>query len=156
MEIAWNISECYQVSEIELVYKTKVKANLRPQISGANDVYQVLMNAWDLDKIELLEEFKVVFLNRSNRVLGIYNLSSGGTTGTICDIKLIFVAALKSNAHAVILAHNHPSGNLKPSEADKQMTQKVKQAGVILDINVLDHLIVTKDGYFAFGESGLI
>lgn len=86
-----------------------------------------------------------MLLNRMNKVLGIYLISVGGFAGTVCDPKVVFQAALKTNASSIILAHNHPSGNLKPSDADLQLTEKLKKGGKLLDIAVLDHLILTEE-----------
>lgn len=148
---AWSIA-----SEIELVYKSKVKASERPQIRDSKDAYDILLKVWNHDKIDLQEEFKVLFLNRANRVLAVYNLSSGGTTGTVCDPRLIFTAALKCNCVSMVLAHNHPSANLKPSRADEELTGKLKQAGTFLDIKVVDHIIISSEGYFSFADEGLL
>ena len=144
------------VTEIELVYKTKVKASDRPKIEGVTDTYNFLLKTWDENKLELQEQFKVLLLNRAHRVLGIYDLSSGGVTGVIADPKLIFAAALKANASSIILAHNHPSGDLCPSRADEDLTRKISQAGKLLDIIVLDHLIIAKHDYYSFADHGLI
>jgi DNA repair protein RadC len=148
--------DCTKVSEIELIYKSKVKASERPRIRDSREAYTLLINHWDPDKIELLEEFKVIFLNQANKVLGIFNVSSGGITGTVADPRLIFSAALKASACNIMLAHSHPSGNLKPSRADEELTNKLKNAGQFLDIRVLDHLIVTRDQYFSFADEGLL
>ena len=156
MEGKNQTSDWTKVSEVELIYKSKVKASDRPRISDSREAYALLMFHWDLDKIELVEEFKVIFLNQANRVLGIFNVSSGGITGTVADPRLIFSAALKACACNIMLAHSHPSGNLKPSRADEELTNKFKNAGQFLDIRVLDHLIVTKDQYFSFADEGLI
>lgn len=147
----WNI-----VSEIELIYRTKVKASDRPQIKSSNDAYRLALSAWNPDKIELFEQFKVLLLNNANRALGIYEVSSGGITGTVVDVRLIFSAALKANATALIMIHNHPSGQLKASEADKQITRKVKEAGKILDISLLDSLIITPETYYSFADDGAL
>jgi DNA repair protein RadC len=98
----------------------------------------------------------IMLLNRANRVIGVYKVSNGGLTGTVADIRLIFVAALKAAAGSIILAHNHPSGNLNPSGEDSRLTQKIKDAGKLLDIQVLDHLILSKEGYFSFADQGMI
>ena len=95
-------------------------------------------------------------MNKIQRVLGIYELSTGGFAGTIADPKLVFIAALKANACNIILTHNHPSGNLKPSRADEELTRKIATAGMYLDIKVSDHIIVTSEGYYSFGDEGLI
>ncbi len=145
-----------QIAEVELIYKTKVKASERPYIKTSKDGYDLLLQAWDENKIDFVEQFKVLFLNRANRVLGIYEVSSGGISGTVADPRLIFAAALKANTCNIVISHNHPSGNLKPSQSDEQLTQKIKQAGMFLDINLLDHIIVTSEGYFSFADEGLL
>jgi len=146
----------YHLAEVELVYKTKVRASERPTISNPDDSYQVLKSIWDQDKMNLLEEFKVMYLNGSNRVIGIYEMSSGGITGTVADPRLILVAALKSLAVSLILAHNHPSGNLKASQADIDLTKKINEAGKFHDIKLLDHIIISSEGYFSFANEGYL
>ena len=102
------------------------------------------------------EEFWILYLNNSNKVIYKYQLSKGGITGTVVDIRLVFKVALEQNATAIILAHNHPSGTLVPSEADKQITKKLKMAGDNLDIKVLDHIIVTEKDYYSFMDSNIL
>src|SRR4051794_6615146 len=109
-------------SEVELIYKSKVKASERPVIASSKNAYEVLLKVWDENKIEFVEQFKVLLLNRANKVLGVYDVSSGGVTGTVADPKVIFIAALKANASSLVLSHNHPSGNLKPSRQDEELT----------------------------------
>ena len=109
-----------------------------------------------MDLIELQEEFNIIILNRSNEVLGIYNISKGGSTGTIVDAKLVFATALKCNANSIVLAHNHPSGNLTPSQNDLNLTRKLKKAGEVIDVSVVDHLILTKEGYYSFADEGIL
>jgi DNA repair protein RadC len=144
------------VAEIEISYKSNVKPSDRPKITGSKDVYQLFINTWDSSKIEMVEQFKVMLLNRGNRVLGICTISTGSTTGTIVDPKQVFVVALKTNAIDIILAHNHPSGNLIPSNNDYEITQKLKAAGKLLDVKVIDHLIVSTEGYYSFADEGVI
>lgn len=144
------------VSEIELSYKTRTKAVDRPKITSSFAAYQIALQIWNPNKIEFLEECKILLLNNSNKVLGAYEVSSGGITGTVVDLRLIFAAALKANATAIILMHNHPSGNLTASEADRNITKKVKEAGKILDIQLLDHLIVTSEHYYSFADEGAL
>lgn len=146
----WKIA-----SEIELTYKTKIKASERPQITSSLSAYKVALETWNYDKIELLEQFKVLLLNKSNRVLGVYEASSGGTAGTIVDLKLLFTAAFKANASAIIMIHNHPSGSTLPSRVDKLITKKVKEAGAFLEIEVVDHLIISRESYYSFADSGV-
>ncbi len=147
----WNM-----VSEVELVYKSKVKPSQRLQIKKSSDVQELLRQIWDENKIELVEQFKVILLNRNNRVLGFFEASSGGVSGTVADPKLIFMAALKMNACALIIAHNHPSGNKLPSEADKSLTLKIKEGAKLLDMSLLDHIIVTTEECFSFADEGLL
>lgn len=148
---AWTVA-----SEVELIYKSKVKASERPTIRSSKDCYQLFINQWDDNKLDFVEQFKVALLNRANRVLGIYEVSTGGVSGTIADPKLIFVAALKANACGILLCHNHPSANLQPSNADTRLTEKIVSAGRFLDINVLDHIILSREGYLSFADEGLL
>ncbi len=144
------------VTEVTLIYRTKIKPSQRPVVKSSNDAFQILMNNWDKDTIDFVEQFKVLYLNRGNGVLAIYELSRGGLTATVADHRLIFAAALKLNATAIILCHNHPSGNLTPSSADKMITTKIKNAGILLDILVSDHIILTSESYFSFADEGLL
>lgn len=156
MEIT-NTLVLAQVAEIQLIYKSKVKPSERPKVTTSRDAYNLLKQNWDENKIEFVEQFKVLFLNRANKVLGIFELSTGGVSGTVADPKLVFTAALKLNACNIILCHNHPSGNIKPSRADEQLTQKIKEAGKYLDLPVIDHLIISsEEGYYSFADEGLL
>lgn len=155
-QLSFQMPEWSKVAEVELVYKTKVKASERPKINSSKDIYNVLRQIWDENKIDMVEEFKVIFLNRGNRVTGVYEASSGGITGTVADPRLILAAAIKSLSVSIILSHNHPSGNLKPSRADEELTLKIKEAGKYHDIRVIDHIIVTSEGYYSFADEGLL
>jgi len=124
-----NISH---IAEVELVYKTNVRPSDRLKVTTSRDAYDVLLQSWDPNTLELCEEFKILFLNRANKILGLFKLSKGGVSGTVADPKLIFAAALKANASSIILAHNHPSGNLQPSQSDLDLTNKCKEAGKFL------------------------
>lgn len=155
-QLAMNFPEWTRVAEVELVYKTKVKASERPKISSIKDSYNLLKEIWNENTIEMQEEFKVMLLNTGNRVIGIYEMSSGGLTGTVADPRLILAAAIKSLAVAIILSHNHPSGNLKPSRADEELTQKIKIAASYHAITVIDHIIISKEGYYSFADEGLL
>lgn len=154
METSKTLQKWNQVSEIQLIYKTKVKVTERPYIKSSKTVHQLALQCWNPDTIEFFEQFKILLLNQSNRVLGMYEVSSGGIAGTIVDLRLIFAAAIKANAVSLIMIHNHPSGQVKPSEADKQITRKVKEAGRIMDITLLDHLIITPETYYSFADEG--
>jgi len=144
------------VAEIELVYRNKQKLSERPHIKSSKDAYQLFLNTWDDGKLELQEHFKVALLDRKNTCLGISKIAEGGITGTVVDLRLIFAVAVKARATGIILAHNHPSGNLTPSVNDIQITKKCGRAGEQLDITVLDHIIVTRHGYTSFSDDGLI
>lgn len=126
----------------------------RIKITHSQSIYEVLLRHWTLDTIEYHEESKIILLNRANELLGIYELSKGGITGTVVDIRIILAVALKCNASSIILVHNHPSGNLAPSNADKSITLKLKEACKLLDLILLDHLIISKKSYYSFADSG--
>ncbi|GAL86822.1 hypothetical protein MYP_4052 [Sporocytophaga myxococcoides] len=149
-----NLLKSENLSEVELSYKYKAKPSSLPQITCSGDAYNLLLSIWQMDKIEYIEEFIVLLLNRSNRVLGWTKVSSGGVSGTVADPRIIFQTALLSNASGIILAHNHPSGNIYPSEPDIQLTKKMKEAGKVLEIPVLDHIIITSENYYSFADEG--
>jgi DNA repair protein RadC len=122
-------------------------------VRSSKDIYEVLHSALaDIDH----EEFWIILLNRANVVKDKICISRGGISGTVVDQRLIFKPALERLASSVVLCHNHPSGNMKPSEQDKALTKKVVQSGVILDIAVIDHIIFTDKGYFSFADEGLL
>ena len=123
------------------------------KITGSNDIYQFMKpELLDLPK----EEFWVLLLNRANRLIKKEQISSGGVSGTVADPKIIFKAALDQYASSIILVHNHPSGNLKPSQADIKLTNKMKEAGNLLEIPVLDHIIFSNEGYLSFADEGML
>ena len=145
-----------KVSEIELSYKPQQAVSTLPKVDSSEDAYRVFIETWDSEKLEFIEQFRAIFLNRASRVIGICTVTSGGLSSTVLDYRLLYAAALKALASAVIIAHNHPSGNPKPSEADKKVTKLVHEAGKLLDIALIDHLIVTKEGYYSFSEQGAL
>lgn len=123
------------------------------KITSSKSVFELLHSRMgDLEH----EEFWIVYLNNANKVLHTAQLSKGGITGTLVDVRLVMRQALELGAVALILAHNHPSGTLKPSSADKQITQKLKLAAEALDLKVLDHLIITQKEYFSFADEGIL
>jgi len=140
-----------QIAEVQVSYKTKNRKHFK--ITDSIATYKLLLSCWNKNTLELQEEFKVLLLNRGNKVLGVYPLSKGGVSSTVVDLKLLFSVALKTNASGIILSHNHPSGTLNPSNADENLTIKIKQASEFLDIKLLDHLIITKDGYYSFADN---
>jgi DNA repair protein RadC len=151
MKISANL---FQICEITVHYSTKIKASNRPKVAGSRDVYELVLPLWD--DLEYRESFAILLMSRANRVLGIAQVSTGGVSGTVADPKVIFQHALKANASSIILFHNHPSGNTSPSEADIHLTKKLVECGKFLDLPVLDHLIVTTDGYYSFADEGMI
>jgi len=123
------------------------------KISSSNSVFEVLQPI--IGELQH-EEFWILYLNNANKIIEKYQISKGGITGTLVDVRITLRKALELGAVSLILAHNHPSGNLQPSEADKQLTQKLKTAAESIDIKILDHLIVTEKSYFSFADEGLI
>lgn len=156
METIRTTSDWNNVAEVELVYRNKVKASLRPVVKSSKDAYRLLLESWDKNKLEFIEQFRLLLLNRSGKVLGLLDVSTGGICGTVADPRVVFAAALKANAAAVILSHNHPSGNTKPSREDEKLTDKMKEAGKLLDITVHDHIIVAAEEYYSFADEGLL
>ena len=143
-----------QVSEIQVSYTPNLLVDM--SIKNSKKSFELMLNEWEQDKLQMQEEAKILLLNRNNNVLGIYSLAKGGLTSCVVDVRIILSIALKTLATGIILVHNHPSGNLKPSQADLDITKKLKQSCDLLDISFLDHLIITKDNYFSFADEGLI
>jgi DNA repair protein RadC len=144
------------VAEVELVYRRRVTAEQRPKVTRSADACDILRAHWDKGKISLLEQFYILMLDRSNRVMACSLISTGGMAGTVADPKIIFTTALKCRAAGLILAHNHPSGNLVPSQSDRELTRRLKQAGELLELPVLDHLILTDDAFLSFADEGFM
>ncbi len=145
-----------QVAEIEIIYRNGTQPNERPKITKSQHCYELVKSIWNPDTIEYKEEFLIVLLNKGNHVLGVSKISQGGTSGCTVDRKMIFQCALKSNASSIILVHNHPSGNLNPSEQDKYITRKLMEGAVLLEVGILDHLIISPYGFYSFSDDGLI
>jgi DNA repair protein RadC len=144
-----------QLAEVTINYHPALKASEMPRINCSQDTVVLLRELWS-EKMNYIEESYLLLLNRANRLLGYTLLSSGGTSGTVVDQKIIFQTALKTNAHAIILAHNHPSGNTTPSDADIHMTKTIKEAGKFLCIQLLDHIILTEEGFYSFADEGML
>ena len=142
------------IGELKVSYKTYARP--MGKIVSSRDSYEFLKAVWDEDLIEYQEQFCLLFLSRSNHIIAYNFVSTGGTASTIVDAKMVFQAALLCNAVSIILAHNHPSGNLSPSEGDKRMTQRVFRIGKDLDMPVLDHIIISKDGYYSFADEAML
>jgi len=152
-----NISEAeagYVVCAFELGRRRNFQeATEMEQIRGSKDAANYIRpKIGDL----FYEEFWIIYLNRRNAILGAERHSMGGITGTVIDVRLILKRALNRNATSMVACHNHPSGNLEPSDADKKITRQLKEAAAIMEIPVMDHIIVTQSGYFSFADEGLL
>ncbi len=144
-----------KISEIEINYKPLQKVSELTKVTNSHDSVDFFRQIWS-ERMQYIEEFYVLLLNRANKIIGYSKISEGGTSGTVADPKMIFQAALKTNAHAIILCHNHPSGNTKPSDTDIALTKRVKQAGAVMEISVLDHVILTYESSFSFADEGMM
>jgi DNA repair protein RadC len=140
--------------------KIKVKVSVtkgdKVTITSPDKMVEVMRSIFDADTILWTEEVIMVCLNRANDVVGYYKISSGGFSGSVVDPRVVMTIALNNASSSIILAHNHPSGNLKPSEGDKAITEKIRKACAFFDMNLLDHLIITDESYLSFKEEGLI
>ncbi|SFF68590.1 RadC-like JAB domain-containing protein [Salegentibacter agarivorans] len=146
-----------KVNEIAISYSGSLKTNLLPKITSSRCAAELAFEQWNKNNIELQETFKIILLNNANKIKGIYEVSNGGITGTLVDVRILFAVVLKSLTTAIILLHNHPSGTLRPSEADKSLTRKIKNAAAFFDVKVLDHIIISPDGnYFSFADNGIL
>ena len=142
------------IAEVKLSYSHSIRVSDMIQITGSKDAYNAVWPNWE--DIQYIEKFYVMYLNRGNRVLGLKLISQGGVSGTVVDVRIILQGALLANASAMILMHNHPSGQMQPSDADLKITRKIKDAAVLLDISVLDHLIVSAENYLSMADEGLL
>ena len=127
-----------------------------PTVSCSAQAYEFLIKHYPKETIQLQEHFIVMHLNRASKVLGVHKLSTGGLTSTIADIRILLSVALKTMATSIIISHNHPTGVFKPSQADILLTEKIREAAKLLDIELLDHLIVSSEGYYSFAQEGKI
>lgn len=143
-----------QVSEIKVSYTNTNKEKVK--IKDSRTSFEVVLSHWDLNTIQFMEEVKVLLLDRASNVLGIYDLARGGTASCIVDVKIILSVALMTHASSIILVHNHPTGNLVPSNADNSLTKKVKKACEYLDIVLLDHLIISNESYYSYSDDGVL
>lgn len=143
------------VAEVELIYRTSVPAGDRLKVKNTETAYKVFLDNWNREHLGLLEEFKVMFLNCKCGVLGVFSAFRGGITSTHVDPRLIYVAALRTAATSIIVAHNHPSGDVNPSRDDKVLTERLANGCKTLEIKLLDHLIITPERYFSFADAGI-
>lgn len=138
---------------MELGRRRKTVETLKNSVKTSADIAHFFM-AQLQDKLH--EVFAVAYLNRANRINHLEVISEGGITGTVADPRIILKKALEHNAVNIVLCHNHPSGSLKPSRADEMLTRKIKEAAVLLDMNVIDHIIVSEEGYYSFADEGIL
>jgi len=147
----------YKKTIPEITLKYKAGDIKKVYVKSSMDAAGYLRQMFDEDTLEVNETSVVVFFNRANVSMGWMKVSQGGISGTVVDVRLILAAALKCCASGLILAHNHPSGNTKPSDSDVRLTQKIKEAGTLMDIQLLDHLILTESGdYYSFADEGML
>lgn len=149
-----NLLDLLDVQEIELMYNPKRVT--RSKVNSSRLAVDVFRKFYDDGLIQYKEFFWIMLLNNSNQAIGMKKISEGGMTGTVVDIRVVMAIALKSAATGMVLCHNHPSGALKPSDNDIVLTKKLKEAGQLLNINVLDHVILTVDGYYSFADEGMM
>ena len=140
----------------EITLKLKKGETLKAKIKSSNDAAQIFKQIWDVDSLEIYESVICLFLNRANNTIGWFKVSQGGLSGTVIDNKLILSTALKCLASSIIIAHNHPSGNTQPSQADVSVTTKLKTACQTLEISLLDHLIITEESFYSMADEGVI
>ncbi|WEK35150.1 MAG: JAB domain-containing protein [Candidatus Pseudobacter hemicellulosilyticus] len=145
-----------EIASVRVLYSPKTSINKRVTVHTSKDAYAIFLEKWDKDKLEMIEQLQLLLLNKANQVLGVYPLASGGINSVTLDIRLIFSVALHCLASAIILAHNHPCGISLPSETDITLTKQLKEAGKLIDIQVLDHLIITPTGYTSLSDSGYL
>ena len=146
----------YDVCEIKVSYRPMFNQQERPKVTDSLHAADLFRQAWDQGRLELVEDFHVMYLNRANNVLGMFHSTAGSVTGVMCDVKTVMATALKVNACSMILAHNHPSGSLNPSQQDKAITRQFREAAKVLGMEVLDHVILTRDGYYSFADEGMM
>lgn len=144
------------IAEIEISYKPSIKVSRLPVVYASQDAYHFFLETWDKTKLEFVEQGRLMLLNHANRVLGICTISTGSNTQTVVDKKLILGIALKANVSKIIIAHNHPSGLLRPSMQDRTLTEALLKACVVMDIEFADHLIITTEDYYSFADEGAL
>jgi DNA repair protein RadC len=141
------------IAEIKVSYTPSKQPS--PRIDSSSTAHDYLRMLFPEETIALQEQFVILYLNRANLVIGAYHAFTGGITGTVADIRIIMGVALKAMACGMVISHNHPSGSLKPSSADKHLTDKIKEAGKLMDINLLDHIILSPEGtFYSFADEG--
>ena len=144
------MNDLYSVSEVKMTYETKVKKKVK--VNTSMKIYKLMLQNWE--QIEYRETFKILLLDRATQALGINTVAMGGVSETTVDIRMVLQAALLANASSIVCVHNHPSGNWLPSNGDDLVTYKIWKAAKILDIEMVDHLIITNCGYYSYADCG--
>ena len=142
------------INEIQVSYTSKFLS--KDPISTSTEAFRYAIKIWNMDTIDLFEEFKVLYLNKNNMVIGYYALGKGGIDFCSVDVRLLLSVALTTNSTGFIIVHNHPSGKLMPSEADKKITKHIQECCKIMNLVLLDHLIISSSGYFSFMDECMI
>ena len=153
-----NSNENIIVNELSLSYKRSLQLNdpQFKQLNSSTKVSNLLREIWDEDQLEVRESFYLLCFSTGLDLLGYQKISEGGLDAVVVDLRLLFSIALLSRATSIVIAHNHPSGTLKPSQADKILTEKIVQAGELFSIRVNDHIILTESCYYSFRDEGLL
>jgi len=155
MKLLSQFSSSMTINEVKVSYKKDYYLD-GYTVNSSKRAYEAFKLIYDMDTIELFESFYVLFLDTSGRIIGYYLIGRGGNDAVPVDLKIIYMLALKTVCSSIIVAHNHPSGTLYPSNADKILTQRIVEAGILLNINVHDHIILTVNGYYSFKDEGLL
>ena len=143
--------------EIEIYYKTSLKTAERPKIQSASDVFRIMSEIGEMSRnMEYKELFYSLYLNTASELLAVHKISEGTTKNALVDIKFIMQGAIMTNAAAVIVCHNHPSGSTSPSSEDKKVTEKIRNAAALFDVHLTDSVILATDNYFSFAAEGII
>jgi DNA repair protein RadC len=145
------MNDLSKVSEVKLTYETHSTNKRKLKVNSSAKIYELMLNSWE--QIEYRESFKILLLNISKQALGINTISMGGLSDTPVDVRMILQGALLANAVGIVACHNHPSGNIQPSFADDVITLKIMRAAKVMDIELIDHLIITKNGYYSYADN---
>jgi len=146
------MNDLYNVSEVKITYESKNKNKKNLKVNSSAIIYVLMVKDWE--QIEYRETFKILFLDRAKHALGINTVSTGGLSDTTVDVRMILQGALLANATGIVCCHNHPSDNVKPSFADDIVTLKIQKACKVMDIELIDHLIIAKCGYYSYADEG--
>ena len=147
-----NMNDLYNVSEVKISYETNNKNRKKLKINSSVKIYELMLRNWE--QVEYRESFKILLLDRANHALGINTVSTGGLSDTTVDVRMILQGALLANSSGIVCCHNHPSGNVKPSFSDDVVTLKIMRAAKVMDIELIDHLIIAKHGYYSYADEG--